>query len=189
MVVRFAWVLVLGLLAGGSTWLLNELDEQQRRTSARARHVPDLYMNRFTTRVMAPSGRLLRRIEATHMAHYPDTETNEFSNPHVIMYREADGDPWHIESSEGWLSADGDTMRFLGDVRIWREGAGGKHLVDLVTRDLEVLPEREYAETSEPVRIRTRSSNTRGVGMRAYLGEGRIELLSDVHTLYENPRP
>ena len=53
------------------------------------------------------------------------------------------------------------------------------------TEDLKVLPREEYAETALPVSISTPESLTRGTGMRAYLAESRVQLLSNVRTKIE----
>ncbi len=188
MITRSIWFLTLVGLFAGSWWLLGQLESDQDEQLSSERHVPYIYMNAFSTRVMGASGRVVRELEARTMVHYADTETSEFSDPHVIMYRE-DGPPWHIKSETGWVSADGDTMRFNGEVLIWREEGPGEHAVDVTTSDLEVRHELEYGETANAVRIETRDTDTRGVGMRAYLGQGRIELLSDVRTLYSKPTP
>jgi lipopolysaccharide export system protein LptC len=73
----------------------------------------------------------------------------------------------------------------LGKVRAWRESATGGVAIDIRTRDLRVLPESEYGETDKPVTIRTPASETRGLGMRAFMNEGRVELLADVTTVYQ----
>ena len=54
-----------------------------------------------------------------------------------------------------------------------------------------VLTASEYGETTEPVTIRTPASTSSGVGMRAWLGETRFELLSKVRTHVEarSPQP
>ena len=44
---------------------------------------------------------------------------------------------------------------------------------------------KEYGETDRPVVITTPTTETRGVGMKAYLKESRLELLSKVHTRHE----
>ena len=80
------------------------------------------------------------------------------------------------------MSADGTVVWLLGKVDIWRNDASGARDLDIWTERLKVLPDTEYAETSEPVTIRTPGSISTGVGMRAYLDETRFQLLSQVRT-------
>jgi len=88
-----------------------------------------------------------------------------------------------VASERGWVSPDRDVILLQGRVYVWREDPSGQRAMDIVTRDVRVLPEKEYAETEEPALIRTPDTETRGVGMRAWLGESRVELLSQVRTV------
>ncbi len=181
---RYGPLSVMLAVAVASFWTLRNLDVDLLAPPEGGRHVPDLYMENFVTTAMGPTGLPRRRVEAEYMAHFPDTDTHEFQRPYMIMYREQ-GEPWHVRSERGWLSASGDVMLLLGKVHIWRNNASGLKELDIKTEDLRVLPEREYGETDKSVLITTPTTRTRGVGMKAHLAESRLELLSDVHTHYE----
>ena len=179
-------LVILALLAGvvSSGWVLRELGLDLFETRPSSRHIPDFFIEDFTTTTMGPEGRPARRLTAEYMAHFPDSDTNEFQEPYVIIFRDA-GEPWHVTGERGWTSGAGDVMLLLGEVRIWRNGESGERKVQIETRDLRVLPESDYGETEEPVIIRTPTSITRGIGLRAWLEQSRMELLADVHTRIE----
>lgn len=185
---KWAPTVALLLLALGSGWLIRELDLAGAAADGNQRHTPDLYLDNFTTTTMDEFGRPRRRLQAVHMAHFPDTDTSELEQPYLVLYRPA-GPPWHVKSERGWVSASGDVMLLLGRVHIWRNNDDGERDVDVRTRDLRVLPDSEYGETDKHAVIRTPSSESHGVGMRAFLNESRIELLSEVRTLYEKKLP
>ena len=86
-------------------------------------------------------------------------------------------------------SPDGSVLWLLGRVDIWRNDASGARDLDIRTGHLTVLTESEYGETTEPVTIRTPTSISSGVGMRAWLGETRFELLSQVRTHVDGRSP
>ncbi|MFT5173491.1 MAG: lipopolysaccharide export system protein LptC [Gammaproteobacteria bacterium] len=178
---------VMVALAVGSFWTLSRLDLDLLAPNAERQHTPDFYMENFVTTKMDEFGAVHRRVEADYMAHFPDTDTREFQQPYMVMYRQA-AQPWHVRSERGWLSASGDVMLLLGKVHIWRDDANGVKELDVNTEDLRVLPEREYGETDKPVVITTATTQTHGVGMKAYLAESRLELLSKVHTRHEPTR-
>ena len=184
---RYGPMLVMGVFAAVSFWTLRELDLGVFEAEEGAAHTPDFYMEGFVSTAMGPDGRPHRIVEAEYMAHFPDTDTHEFQRPYMIMHRAA-GEPWHVRSERGWLSASGDVMLLLGRVHIWRNDAKGIKELDIRTEDLRVLPERDYGETDKPVVITTPTSETHGVGMRAHLAESRLELLSKVRTRYESSR-
>lgn len=148
---------------------------------------PDAYMEHFVTVEMDDAGKPKRRLEADYMAFHSD-RTVEFSNPCYVFYR-AGEEPWHVCSERGRISADGDIVLLLGRVNIWRNNGSGAREIDVRTENLKVLPETGYGETGEPVKIRTPTSISTGTGMRAWLHERRIELLSRVRTHVDGRRP
>ena len=178
---------VLLAVAGASGWALRTLDSGNPEASRRAPGEPDAYMEHFVTVEMDDEGKPKRRLEADYMAFHPD-ETTELSNPYYVLYP-ADGEPWHVRSEHGRISADGNVVMLLGRVDIWRNDGSGARDLDIRTGNLKVLPESGYGETEEPVTIRTPTSTSKGVGMRAWLDERRIELLSEVRTHVDRRRP
>lgn len=180
---RWLPVAALVLLVAGSWWLLRRIDVSQTQESAPS-HVADYFMKNFVTTTMDKTGKPRRRLEAAFMEHFPDTGTSELKKPYLIMYSGNDP-PWHVRSARGWVSSGGDVIFLLGPVHIWRDDARGEIQVDVHTRDLRVLPDTSYGETDKPVVIRTPTTESSGVGMRAYLKEDRLQLLSRVHTHYE----
>lgn len=175
---------LLAVLAVASSVWLAKLGQQEGRAAPPPGHSPDITMEEFEVTTMGEDGTPLRRLSAARMAHFTDTQTKELKNPHLVAYEDG-AQPWHIASERGWVSADNDTLMLLGKVDIWRDYADGRREIHIETEDLRVLPEEEYAETALPVSISTPESLTHGTGMRAYLGEGRVQLLSDVKTTIE----
>jgi len=174
-------VLLAALAVASTVWLaqLGTVDEKTKRFEG---HVPDLTMEEFEVTTMGDDGTPLRRLSAAYMAHFTDTGTKELTHPHLVVFRE-DSEPWHVASERGWVSADNDVLMLLGKVDIWRNSADGKREIHIETEDLRVLPEDEYAETALPARFSTPESLTTGTGMRAFLGESRVQLLSKVKTM------
>lgn len=172
---------VLVVFAVASTLWLAGLGDQDGESKRFEGHAPDLTMEEFEVTTMGEDGRRLRRLSAATMAYFTDTETTELRRPHLVIYQEPE-EPWHVASERGWISADNDVLMLLGKVDIWRDGPDGKREIHIETHDLRVLPREEYAQTDLPVSISTPESLTHGTGMRAYLGESRVQLLSKVKT-------
>ena len=184
---RWAVVSVLLVAAGASGWVLRSLDSDDPETAWRVPGEPDSYMERFVTVEMDDAGKPKRRLEAEYMAFHPDG-TTEPSHPYYVFHL-AEGEPWHVRSGHGRISADGKVVLLPGRVDIWRNDESGTRTLDIRTTDLEVSTESGYGETDEPVTIRTPASTSKGVGMRAWLDERRIELLSEVRTHVDGRRP
>ena len=181
------WVVPAALLAaaGASGWVLYDLDLDAPATAVRKLpEAPDAWMENFVTIEMDDAGRPKRRIEARYMAYNADA-TVHLTHPHYVLYR-AGGEPWNVRSKRGQVSADGTVVQLLGQVDIWRDGGSGVRDLDVRTERLTVLPDSGYGETAKPVTIRMPASTTTGTGLRAYLDENRIELLSQVRTQVRN---
>jgi lipopolysaccharide export system protein LptC len=56
--------------------------------------------------------------------------------------------------------------------------------ITLLTRDLTIYPQREYAETGAAVTITSGRNEMQAVGMRLDLSDGRLELLSETKGKY-----
>ena len=183
------WIVPAALLAvaGASGWVLYDLDFDAPATAPRSPDAPDAWMENFVSVEMDGAGEPQRRIEADYMAYLAD-ETIELVNPRYVLFR-AEGEPWHVRSERGRISADGSVVLLLGKVDIWRNDASGVLDLDIRTEHLKVLPDSEYGETAEPVTIRTRAGTSTGVGLRAYLDETRFQLLSQVRTRVDRRRP
>ncbi|HEX9584731.1 MAG TPA: LPS export ABC transporter periplasmic protein LptC [Gammaproteobacteria bacterium] len=180
------WILFLSLvgIAVLSGWLLQRLDQEPAARPQAGRHLPDYYVENFTSTTMDESGLPHRRVSADYMAHFPDTDTHELSRPYMVLYRESSM-PWHVRAERGWISSNGDVLLLLGKVHIWRNNSAGERQMDIRTEDLRVLPDTNYGETDKLAIITTPGTESRGVGMRAFLDRSRVELLSQVHTLYD----
>ena len=184
------WVLFAALVAaaGASGWILYDLDfgdpPAERAASPDA---PEAYMENFVSVEMDGAGRPRRRIEASYMAYHAD-QTVELTDPRYVLFRD-EGEPWHVRSERGRVSPDGTVLWLLGKVDIWRNDDAGTRDLDIRTEHLMVRTTSEYAETTEPVTIRTPASVSSGVGMRAWLDETRFELLSQVRTHVEGRSP
>ncbi len=141
-------------------------------------------MQDFESITMDALGAPKRTLQAKRLAHYPDTDSNELEQPYIVLHH-PEKPPWHVRSERGWINGEGKVILLLGAVKIWREETAENHRVDIETYDLRVLPDSDYGETDKAVLIRTPTTETRGIGMRAYLERGRVEILSKVHTRYE----
>lgn len=180
------WLPLLALVAfcSASWWVFTELSEPDPEEDSTSDDIADFYMETFATTVMDENGRPKRILMGEHMSYFAKNDTKEIEHPYLIVYHQT-RPPWHAKSERAWVSANEDVMLLYGDVQIWRLNEAGVRELEIETRDVRVLPDTQYGETDKPVVIRTPGSVTTSIGMRAYMGQRRIELLSGVKTIYE----
>lgn len=183
---RRRWLVVLGLAlaAGLSGWLYYWLDEEPAEPRARRSLTPDYYMVNFERTTMGVDGAPHNVLRADYMQHFPDDDSTELENPSMEVYN-ADGPPWYIKAERGWVGADQEVVLLFGPVRVWRNNSLGDRELEVITTDLRILPDSQYAETDQPTTIISRTSVTHAIGMRADLGDQKLELLSEVRSRYE----
>ncbi|NKC15933.1 MAG: LPS export ABC transporter periplasmic protein LptC [Gammaproteobacteria bacterium] len=171
---------LLLLLAITSGVLLRQFEDGHSLGPGEERATPDFFMEDFISTIMSPSGIPLRTLSAKRLDHYPDTQTNHLEAPYLVLHY-GEQPAWHVRSERGWVYESG-LVALLGKVHAWRDTDAGERAIDIHTWDMRILPEQEFGETDQPVTIITRTQTSRGMGMRAYLAESRLELMARVTT-------
>ncbi len=178
---RWKIVIVLSLLAIGSAWLLNRLSETGSTEISVLRHDPDNYMYELTTLTMNQDGSVKNKLYADYMAHYPDDNTIELINPRLDIFR-PDKPPTIITAEKGWVTEDNEVILLSGKTGLIQLDAEGVRELEIITSDVRILMDQEYAETDKPATIFIKTTTIKSTGMKAYLSENRLELLNNVYT-------
>ncbi len=172
------------LLATGSALLL-QMTDKKKDVKIKVEHSPDYFVEDFTVTDMDIDGKLKQTLSAERMLHYPDDDSTELTDPHLIIYEEG-APPWKIKSETGWVSGDGQLVLLNGVVKIDRVAAPGVRPMHITTRNLRVRPKESYAETDEKVRARSLNDVQTSIGMQAWLNKPiRLKFLSKVRGYYE----
>jgi lipopolysaccharide export system protein LptC len=176
---RWKFALTLVVLAAGSAWLLNRLAGTDTTGTGQIRHDPDYYMENFRTTTMEQDGTLKNILSADYMAHYPDNDTTELHGPRLEVFRK-DKSPVNIIADKGWVTEDNEVILLTGNVKFWQDDPDGNRKLEIITTDVRILPEQEYAETDKPAKLIARRTTVNATGVRAYFDESRVELLDNV---------
>ncbi len=180
-----AWLTALVVLAFGvfSFWLLHNLEQTETVARSAAPHEPDYTIDNMVRRTTGADGELRNVLRATHVEHFPDDDSTELASPHLEIYN-GDSEPWHVVAERGWVSSGNDVVLLHGEVEIWRLGAEGRRIYEVLTSELRVLPKEQYAETDNPTIIVGPATVTHAVGMRANFAHSRLELVKRVRSRY-----
>jgi lipopolysaccharide export system protein LptC len=174
-------VLLLWIAASG--WL-SHIEEKPRQYQPQA-HAPDYYLKNFTASTMGLDGRMEKQLSATRMEHFPDDDSTELERP-LLSIHDAERPPWKIRSERGWVSGDKQLVLLQGRVHIDREEAPGIRPLHIVTHDLRVQPDDNYAETDAEAQATSHDDWLTSVGMQLWFARPiRVKLLSQVRGRYE----
>lgn len=161
--------------------------EHKRRNNIHSEKNPQEYMDHFFVTVFTAEGLLKNKLSANHWAYQPETEGSTLTAPHLVIYK-PDGSLWTIDAERGFIQQPNignlDQINLQNNVIINRPATGAFVHMTLETDELRYQPKKEYAETDQYVVMTKPGLKISGVGMRAFLNQGSVELLHDVKTYY-----
>lgn len=180
---RRVLILFILALAAFLSWWLSSTGPSFVPRLIEQRHEPDYYLINFTLTTMGDSGSPKHRLSADNMYHFPDNDTATLENPLLVIYQ-ADLDSWQIQAERGLVSEAGQAVQLQGDVFIEQIDPDIEQGMEIVTRDLHISPEEEFASTEQPILIRDHYGVTEAVGMQVDLKAHHLQLMSQVRGNY-----
>ncbi|MCQ4240058.1 LPS export ABC transporter periplasmic protein LptC [Stutzerimonas stutzeri] len=176
-------LIALLLVAAGYWNIRPESFMQQPRTPSTEESPIDFYVINSRTIQYQPDGKRNYELTAEKLEHIKASDISLLTRPNLHSYRGAEL-PWHISSERGEVGPQGEEVELIDNVRIERTDAKGRPTI-ITTSRMTVLPDKDYAETGQPVRIVAANGVTTATGMKAYLNESRMLLLSNVRGQHE----
>ena len=174
---------LLGILAALSWWLYRNAADSQALAREAAADSPDAFVEHMILTTLDRDGRLAHKLTAARAEHFPGDRA-ELVAPALEVHRQQ-GMPWSVQSASATVSVAGKQIELRGAVEIHRQAEAGDSAAHAYTSRLLVRPDDHYAETDAAVRYQSAGTQFTAVGMRAFLDQGRVELLSKVTGRYE----
>lgn len=116
-------VLLMGLLALGSWWLVRNAPQPQQPVQERAvGHEPDYYMRDFAVKSFDATGRLHSEIRGTMARHYADTDTLEIDQARMRSVNE-EGRVVTASANRALSNSDGSEVQLFGNAIVTREAS------------------------------------------------------------------
>ena len=184
-----AWLplLPLLLLLAATYWLSQQV-QPLPQVQSQLRHDVDYVVDNFSAITLNVQGQPRFTLAAEKLWHYPDDDSTHLKMPRLTgLY--ADRPPTLTTSLTGEISSKGDDVFLYDEVRVLRAANNGIGEQRFATEFLHVVPDRDWAETDQPV-IMTNPNNTlRAVGMELDNKARTAKLLSRVRATHEPIRP
>ena len=143
----------------------------------------DYYATNAYSVQFLPDGKVQYEMTSDKVEHLKASEVTLLTNPDLNLYRGTEF-PWHVTSKRGEVNPDGTEVELIDSVRVARTDAQKRDTIITSSR-MTVFPQKQYAQTEQDVRIDGAGGVSTGKGMKAYLKESRIHLLSNVRGQYE----
>ena len=177
-------VLIALLLIAVGYWNIRPESFMQEAPVSQGHETPiDFYVINSRTIQYQPDGKRNYELSAEKVEHIKASDVSLLTRPDLHSYRGSDL-PWHVTSERGEVGPKGEEVELIDNVKVERNDAKGRPTIVTSSR-MTVFPEKDYAETRQPVRIVAANGVTTATGMKAYLNEGRMLLLSNVRGQHE----
>jgi len=142
----------------------------------------DFFIRDARIQLFGQDGQLEQVITTPLAQHLPGIEQTQLMTPVMIQPR-ADGSLLEIKADEAWMLDDETKIELAGDVQVIDNPVQGTPMI-MTTSVLALFPPQNFASTEAAVTLTDGQSRTDAVGMKAWLSERRIELLSEVRGIY-----
>ncbi len=173
---RLSLLLVAAAASGALVWQLGETPRPRLSAPVIA---PGFYMRDAELVATDDDGRTLYRVtaeSATQRLADGEVELDEVK----LVYNPRLQVPWQVTATTGQMPPSGKLLRLIGEVVAVTQDSDGIPAT-IRTDYLEVDPETYVAFTERPVDIEYDGARVTATGMRAFLKEDRLQLLSDVN--------
>ncbi|UFH50173.1 LPS export ABC transporter periplasmic protein LptC [Pseudomonas sp. KNUC1026] len=145
--------------------------------------VVDYYAINTHTKQFMDDGSLQYDLTADKVEHHQVSEISYVTLPEMQIYRGTPY-PWHVRSERAEVNPDGTQVELIDNVKLNRTDQKSRTTV-INTSRATVYPRRQYAETDQDVRIDGANGVTTAKGMKAYLKDSKVDLLSNVRGQYD----
>jgi Uncharacterized protein conserved in bacteria len=185
------WVVIALLVIGLVAFWDKSPNELLGEDIVRSANFPQAYMTSIKLREYDAEGNLRSILTTDTAEHFQvnplrpgPKDYTMLAQPRMLFSNTADVAPWHLTAEEGRIDQNGQLITLFTNVRVFQESEQ-EGLLELLTSELRIKASQQYAETDKAVKMRAQQGHLDTLGMKAYLGEDRIELLSRVRGTYE----
>ncbi|WP_456380247.1 LPS export ABC transporter periplasmic protein LptC [Thiolapillus sp.] len=177
-------LLALLALLGIVWWASRPEPAATGSTTVDKEQIQDYFVYQLELRQFDEQGQLSHVLRAQQLRHYPQSGITRLRQPEYVLY--ADTQPnLRIRAATGELSQDQSLLQLQGETVIDWEGNATRPPMRILTSDLNIQPQREYAETAAAVTVTSAENWIESVGMQAWLKPpGRIRFLAQTRAHY-----
>jgi lipopolysaccharide export system protein LptC len=183
-----AWfpVVLLALLAIVTVWLNAQVQPPDRGSSGTARHDPDYIVENLAATRFGPAGERRHTLTAKRVTHYPDDDTTHLDDAQLLEFSQIA--PVTVTARTALVSSNGEEVFLHDNVKVVRAPYAKQSALTLETAYLHVIPDDDFAETDQPVRIYDADTVVTGIGLEFNNATRVVKILSNVRGTYRKPQ-
>jgi len=177
------WLFITILALAGSGWYFAsstpviKLDDQTLSTT------PDTIIRELTVQQFDAKGQLSHYLQTPLMHHVPMDDTHQLDTPHIII-AQPNQPSWEINAREAIALKGGHHITFKKNVTIHQKKDEHREETTLTTEELTYFPKTQLAITEKNITMMQAKNTVRSTGMKAWLADNRVQLLSNARGTY-----
>lgn len=179
--VMISLLLILALCL--SSWSIIHSKKPQKLIAADTSNQPDSMMEEVIATIINKEGSPALKIETPKMVHYSKNDTTDIDAPQITVYRDSPK-PWHIHSNYAKATKGVEQILFWNHVVIKHDEDTANPMTTVKTETLTVFPNKQMAQTQDPIILIQPATIIHAVGMLANLSDGTVKLLSNARGEY-----
>jgi lipopolysaccharide export system protein LptC len=187
-------VLLMGVLALGTYWLARTTPAFTGGPAALRpeKHEADYFLRGFSVKSFDVTGRLKTEVQGTEARHYPDTDTTEIEQPHIVSYT-INGAVIVATARRAISNADGSQVQLIGNAVVIRDAKDPKGQpaprIELRGEFLDAFMDQERVKSHLPVTIKRGDGDVFTADSMNYSNLDRLmDLSGNVHGTLQPPR-
>jgi lipopolysaccharide export system protein LptC len=179
-----AWLFAALLCIACSSWyfasspIVVKLDKHTLSTTA------DMIINNLTVHQFDTEGRLVNDLKTPLMRHISANNTHWLKNPRIIVSQQ-NQPAWTIHAQQATALHGGQQIIFNENVIIHQEKDEHTQESTFKTESITYFPKDKLATTLLDITYERPGNIVQSTGMKAYLAEKRVQLLSQAKGTYE----
>jgi lipopolysaccharide export system protein LptC len=177
------WLLAAILSLSFSGWYFSGTTKKPRLDEKTLSTTADMIIYNLTVQQFDAGGQLINALETPLMHHIPSKNTHWLKNPHVSITQQNEP-AWEIQAQQATAIYGGQQITFNKQVVIHQAKNESTQESTLKTESLTYFPKKKFATTSLAVIYERPGSIVQSTGMKVYLAEKRVVLLSQARGTY-----
>jgi len=186
-VTQALWLFVFLITLSCSGWYFARTTNLQKLDEHTLKRTADIIVEHLSVQQFDTEGQQVHFFTASLMRHTSLNETHWFKDPYIIVAQKDQPD-CEISAKQALSLNKGEQITFNKEVIIHQDKDAHHDESTLKTDSITYFPKDKIATTLDNVRYETAGNIVQSKGMKAYLAEKRVRLLSEARGIYEPPK-
>ncbi len=179
------WICILLIMLASSGWYFARSKPSLTLDAQTLSKTYDTIIYDLRVRQFDTQGQLTHWLQTPQLTHIPENNIHELKTPYIKVTQKNEAS-WEIHAQEAIAVQGGKQVTFRKKVIISKQNDNHSPETTLKTEEITYFPKDQLATTLKDVTFVQSGNQVQSTGMKAYLAENRIQLLSNARGIYDS---